>query len=122
MSTGPSPEVRTQILLRSGCMCERCGSPANDIHHRRARSRGGSKAGWINQPANLVALCGHGNTGGCHGWVHSHPIDAKAYGWTLSTYADEDPSDVPLTRPDGRRFYIDNEGRRDDVGHGRKAS
>ena len=72
--------------------------------------------------AELVALCGHGNTGGCHGWVHSHPIEAEAYGWTLSSYADEDPSDVPLTRPDGRRFYIDNEGRRDDVGHGRKAS
>lgn len=42
--------------------------------------------------------------------------------WEKYACATEDAQDVPLVRPDGRRFYIDNEGRRDDVGHGRKAS
>ena len=37
-------------------------------------------------PCNGINLCGSGTTG-CHGWVHSHPFEARAMGWIVSRYA-----------------------------------
>jgi hypothetical protein len=44
---------------------------------------GGTRAPWVNQPANLLSLCGSGTTG-CHGWTEHHPAEAKAAGLAVS--------------------------------------
>jgi hypothetical protein len=44
---------------------------------------GGTRAAWINQPANLITLCGSGTTG-CHGWVEHHPREARELGLSVS--------------------------------------
>jgi 5-methylcytosine-specific restriction protein A len=58
-------KVRAAQLARSP-VCEECGAaPASDVHHRVARSAGGT-----DDPANLLSLCGechHRATGGMHG-------------------------------------------------------
>lgn len=68
---------------------------------------GGTKAKWINEPANLVTLCGSGTTG-CHGHVEHHPTEAKAFGWSVSRNGPP-PSDVPVLTQDGWVF-LDNHG------------
>lgn len=44
------------------------------VHHRKVKGMGGSADPSINDPENLIVLCG-GLTGsdGHHGWVHSNP-------------------------------------------------
>ena len=44
--------------------CVFCGRPSYEQHHVVPRARGGSKG-------PTVAVCGWGNTGGCHGRLHS---------------------------------------------------
>jgi hypothetical protein len=54
---------------------------------------GGSRAEWINLPANLITLCGSGTTG-CHGRVEAYPRTARRQGAAVSRY--EAPEDVPV--------------------------
>ena len=84
------------ILRRDGFRCVRCGKPVaygrDSIHHRILGNR------KDNRPSNLIALCGSGTTG-CHGWVHSHPAEAREYGWIVSRFTQR-----ALT-PDASVFY-----------------
>lgn len=58
---------RRLVEQRSGGVCESCGDwPASNIHHRKYLRRGGT-----HDVHNLLALCGMGNTSGCHGRAHS---------------------------------------------------
>lgn len=43
---------------------------------------GGSREGWINEPANLLAICGTGTTG-CHGLIESYRARSYEHGWLL---------------------------------------
>lgn len=77
--------------------CVRCGAalsaswPGYSHHHRQSRSVGPDR------PDNLIMLCGSGTTG-CHGYIHGHPAEARANGWIISKYVeDEDLADVPCT-------------------------
>lgn len=54
---------------------------------------GGSRAAWINEPANLITLCGSGTTQ-CHGLVESNPTWAQAHGWSVRRTSD--PASVPV--------------------------
>lgn len=47
--------------------------------HRVPRGLGGSSTSWINDPANLVTVCGDGTTGH-HGWLESNRAAAYALG------------------------------------------
>jgi hypothetical protein len=55
-----------------------------NIHHRKPRQMGGSRMAWLNEPENLLMLCGSGTTG-CHGWIESHRTDGYHFGWLLRT-------------------------------------
>lgn len=50
---------------------------------------GGTRDPRINDPRNLVALCGSGTTG-CHGWIESHRELALAQGWLIASLDDLD--------------------------------
>jgi hypothetical protein len=65
--------------------------PANSIHHRLKRSRGGC---LIEDLTNLVPLCGDGTTG-CHGEVEAR----NEYPWVVAGY-------VLTNKLTGRPFYV----------------
>lgn len=70
---------RAVVEERAGGRCEGCGLAGDlDLHHRKYRSRGGS-----HDAHNLIALCGLGNTSGCHGTAHS---DGFSYGWAIPSW------------------------------------
>lgn len=77
-------ETRQEILTRAAFKCELCYGSLQQmsVHHRRPRQMGGSKASWINDHENLLALCGSGTTG-CHGYVESRRSDAYEFGWLV---------------------------------------
>jgi len=74
------PWVREAVKFRSFGRCEWCGMAISrpDLHHRLFRSRGGGHG-----PENLVALCGWGNTTGCHGKAHTNAAEAEAAGMSI---------------------------------------
>jgi len=64
----------------------------------RLRRMGGSRDPRLNEPSNLVLLCGSGTSaddsqGKCHQIVESKRRVATADGWLVSQHAD--PPDVP---------------------------
>lgn len=86
-------EARETVRRRSGGMCERCGRPGSNIHHRRPRGMGGTTS--PEDPTNLVMLCGSGTTG-CHGWVESYRQLAWEQGWLVPRRDPREPRDVPV--------------------------
>lgn len=73
---------RAVVAERSQGRCEAaipgvCLGRAQNVHHRRNRSQGGT---W--SPDNLLHLCGSGTTG-CHGWIGREPASASLLGLTL---------------------------------------
>lgn len=77
--------TRSIIKHRSGGLCELCQrEPMTNIHHRKPRGMGGTRRPWVDEPSNLIALCGSGTTG-CHGWIESHRADSYDRGLLLKT-------------------------------------
>ena len=78
VSTGPSAEVRAEVIARARGRCERCGTWADQgqVHHRKPRQMGGTSRPEINDASNLVLLCQL-----CHDDVESHRTDAYEAGW-----------------------------------------
>ena len=87
-------DVRDSVLKRANYQCEFCHGSlhAMSIHHRGPRQLGGSKASYINEAVNLLALCGSGTTG-CHGEVESNR--ARAYELGLLVHRGYYPENVP---------------------------
>lgn len=52
------------------------------VHHRTPRGMGGSKDPALQEPPNLLVICGSGTTG-CHGYVESHRAEAYQNGWLV---------------------------------------
>ena len=67
--------------------CAVCGAPASDRHHVIQKGMGGvSKETEKRIPK--MRLCGHGNTGGCHGAIHQQRLhvyweDKDDEGWVF---------------------------------------
>lgn len=100
-----STSQRTRLLLRADHLCEvglrGCFRRANNAHHRKNRSQGGT-----DDLSNLLLLCGSGTTG-CHGWITEHPGEAKRMGW--STWRSDNPADVPVMYR-GQWVRLDSQG------------
>lgn len=88
--TGPTAATVDVVWERDRGACSRCGKPLDrsqrgtqySIHHRSPRGMGGRREEWVNQPANLLLLCGSGVTG-CHGWVETNRSEAMDTGWIV---------------------------------------
>lgn len=87
---------------RADGVCEGCGQrPAEQMHHRRFRSRGGKHLA-----GNLLHLCHL-----CHGKAHSAEPPA---GWAISQYDKRPDHEIPADTfeglawllKDGTRFII----------------
>lgn len=69
-------------------LCEICGAPGNNAHHRKNRSQGG-----LDVLSNLLLLDGSGTTG-CHGLVTTNPYWAYQHGYAVKSF--EDPASKPV--------------------------
>lgn len=106
-ATDEEKDSRAKVEARSGGMCEVgvpgvCQGQGREFQHRQAKGQLGQ---WT--ASNGLRVCGHGNTDGCHGHIHSHPTEAYAKGWSVRSW------DNPLTRPvlyRGQWVLLDNEG------------
>ena len=99
-------ELREIVLSRCRGYCEKCGRPLRAegfaLHHRKLKSRGGK-----DQISNLVAL--HHE---CHNLgtksVHLNPAEAERVGLMVGSW--QEPSECPLTLPDGSIVILTEEG------------
>ncbi len=96
--TGATPLVRMSVVMRGGGKCEICNKALNNstyvsLHHRKPRKMGGSKDTALNEPSNLMMICGSGTTG-CHGYVESHRELSYENGWLVHSY--ENPATKPV--------------------------
>jgi 5-methylcytosine-specific restriction enzyme A len=96
--SGFPPPVRERVRERAGRVgpwvcCERCGEWADtiEVHHRRPRGMGGSRATDTNLVTNALALCP-----ACHRHIEDHRDEAHAYGWLVAP--GDDPADIPVVR------------------------
>lgn len=100
-------DARGKVDTRSGGMCEAaiagaCQGQAREFQHRKAKGQLGE---WT--ASNGLAVCGHGNAAGCHGYIHQHPTESYRNGWSVRSTGD------PLLQPvlyRGRWVLLDNNG------------
>lgn len=105
--TGPSARTVRVVRERDDWRCVRCAAVGLlSTQHRIARGMGGSSDPRINQPSNLITLCGSGTTGD-HGWVEAHPDLAKAVGLACPRWADPTGWGVWTRRG---WLFLDNDG------------
>lgn len=106
---GVHPDTRREVLARAYFTCEFCGWKNNslNIHHRTPRGMGGTRVKEINEPANLLVLCGSGTTG-CHGWVESHRQEAYELG--LLVKRGQNPELIPFQNKEGQIYTLLNNG------------
>lgn len=114
--TGPDEATRELVWARAGGACEICSTPLHNqirsLHHRRRRGMGGSRAPWINSPANLMLLCGSG-TLGCHGMVEHNRAVGYDSGWLLRD--GELPAETPVEVTVLGRVLLTDDGTYEDV-------
>lgn len=69
--------VRSYIMLKSGGICEKCGAPAEEVHHKIHLTRANINDLNVNlNPDNLVALCRD-----CHFRQHDEDRIEGAKAW-----------------------------------------
>lgn len=88
--------TRNAVPNRSNGYCEFCGERAAEMHHRIARSQGGS---W--SPANILHLCSP-----CHRYYTEHP--KVAYWLGVSVRRNGNPAHIPVKTPRGELLLSDD--------------
>lgn len=112
-STNPPTSVVALVKRRATDehglqLCEVCGVALGvNTHHRQPRGMGGSREEHINTASNLLWVCGHGNTSGCHGLIENGREHAKDVGWLVPRPTK--PIDVPVLWR-GVNAYLDDDG------------
>lgn len=108
-NSDPSKRTRLTVMERDLHSCVRCGARSHwcglNIHHRHNRSHPYKN---LNSPANLVTLCGSGDTG-CHGWAHANIPEARQVGLVVSGFNDH-PERVPLLTKHHGWVLLDDKG------------
>ena len=102
--TGFPKAVRDQVIARASGYCERCGklSFRYEIHHRRPRGMGGSKAADTNTAANALFVCAD-----CHREIEADRKAALKFGWLVRQ--GQEPAEVKVFRR-GTWVQLNNEG------------
>jgi hypothetical protein len=114
----PPLTITTVVDTREAQRCARCGvwvQSNGSRHHRQRRRTGGHSV------VNLVLLCGSGTTG-CHGWIHSHPANARAFGYIVPTWV-RDVAAIPIciaspAVPFVQWVLLSEDGQRSPIEHG----
>lgn len=96
------PEVLSIVTARSGGLCEVCGDPAWDVHHRHPRKAGSTKRGWIALASNALAVCRMD-----HNLIESRRTLAYLLGWLVREGCD--PSCAPVLYR-GERVLLGDDG------------
>ena len=65
--------IYRNLYLNNHPACERCGSKATQIHHKRGRFQD-----RLNEMEFFMSVC---HT--CHEWIHRNPLEAYAKGYLL---------------------------------------
>lgn len=108
-------DLRELVAIRDGHYCARCGRSITNyphsVHHRFARGMGGSRDPRVNDPRNLIRVCGTGTTG-CHGHIHSRPTQSREHGWIVSDLGE---LATPMRSKYGSRITLFEDGRREDI-------
>lgn len=97
--TGPDTATRERVLHRDDYRCACCGRSVlygpYSLQHRLARGAGGTSDPAINQPSNLVTLCGSATSpGGCHlACEQRDPVMRELGFWVCRG---DDPATVPV--------------------------
>jgi hypothetical protein len=102
------PRANRQIVQgRAFGRCERCltATLCGDLHHRRPKGLGGSKAADRHDVGNLVYVCRS-----CHAWCHGNPTDAAETGFIVPRSSGTHFTAVPITNLVGQTRFLDNEG------------
>lgn len=81
--------TRDLIQQRALGLCERCGNPGTDIHHRQPRQMGGTNRPDIHDPPNLLLLCRT-----CHTHIERHRDYAYETGWLVHSW--DTPADISI--------------------------
>ena len=114
MSLQIPTRVRALVAERDGHRGARCDRSVlnvpSSLHHRKPRHMAGSTDPRINDPRNLIRLCGSG-VSGCHGEVESQRQAAIDDGWLLRSL---DDLDRPLRSVWGVVIRLDASGGRVD--------
>lgn len=101
-----SPQVRQLIYDRDGGACIICGRPAEQIHHRRPRSSGGTSLEWVCSASNGICLCAEH-----HAAIESDRLHAKSRGWIIPATWKTTALDTPCFYPVlGLSFFLDEDG------------
>lgn len=103
---GSLDKVRQMVYMRCNAYCEKCGLPLPQdwaLHHRKLKSRGGN-----DDASNLLALHHKCHNTGTDS-VHLNPKMAKDKGYMVSSWAE--PTECPVTLPDGRSVILTTEGK-----------
>lgn len=101
--TGPDRTTRDLVFDRdTGCLICGAGPYGLQVHHRKPRRLGGRSGQVINQPSNLILVCG-----GCHARIESERAWALDLGLLL--HEAEDPAEIPvLHRLYGIAYLLDD--------------
>lgn len=96
-----SEQVRELVKERDNYSCVGCGRSVignlYSLQHRRARKAGGARISWIDEPQNLVTLCGSATSpDGCHARCEARPDDAQDLGYVISEWPEMDPKFIPV--------------------------
>lgn len=112
--SGITARTRETVLERDQHSCVSCGINISaaaigySVHHRIPRGMGGTRNPEVNMPANLLVLCGSGTTG-CHGWVESHRVLAREWGYLVHRH--QAPEHVAVMTPTGWVMFDHQGGR-----------
>ena len=103
--TGPDKRTVELVRDRAGGICEICGwAESQQLHHRKARGRGGSRDPLINAPSNLVFICYP-----CHASVESQRVKAINEGHLISQFNRDTADCIPVLYR-GTWRVLNNEG------------
>uniref|UniRef100_UPI003F49A48C hypothetical protein n=1 Tax=Nonomuraea sp. CA-251285 TaxID=3240002 RepID=UPI003F49A48C len=128
--TGGLCEARTPWCLAGpwGGLLASLAAGRVNVHHRQPSKMGGTRRwhGWLDGQgwveclpslAEVVLVCGFGNTSGCHGWIESNRELAVMLGWLVPATQPggednvvTDPARVVLVLPNRRRVLLTAEG------------
>ena len=65
--------LRVDYLTKNP-LCERCGMPASEIHHKKGRM-----GDMLNDTSYFMSACRE-----CHLWIEDHPRESREKGFTLN--------------------------------------